>query len=319
MSEQEGTRFYDTAYGRFGDDLYGAIRAEAFGEDIGQNSWLTADEQRRFCRWLELGPASDVLEVASGSGGPALFTAAETGCRIIGVDLNAAGIAAASAAAAERDLAGRARFVEADAARPLPFADASFDAVICVDAINHLYDRGAVLRDWHRLLRPGGRALLTDPVTVTGLLRRDEMIVRGGAMGEFVLTPPGLDEQLLTDAGFVVERIEDVTDATARTATAWHAARERRAADLARREGAEEHAATQRFLAMVATLAGERRLSRFAYVARKPAGPTRVRRPRGCSSRAAPACSAAGCGRSRRPRDTTWTPPARRARPVRPG
>jgi SAM-dependent methyltransferase len=266
----DDTGWYDTTYGRFAEALYAAIRSEAFGEDIGQNSWLTADEQRTFSEWLELDSSTALLEVASGSGGPALFTVATTGCRIVGVDIHEAAVSAAKEAAREHGLAERAQFVCVDARGRLPFDDASFDAVICVDAINHLYDRADLFREWHRLVHGCGRILFTNPATVTGLLRREEMIVRSGAMGEFVFTPPGLDERLLLEAGFRDVRVEDTSENPARVASAWHAARERRAAQLDEVEGAEQNASTQRFLAAVAALARERRLSRFAYVAQRP-------------------------------------------------
>jgi SAM-dependent methyltransferase len=269
-SSDDDTGFYDAAYGRFADELFASIRREAFGEDIGQNSWLTADEQRRFCEWLGLDSSSELLEVGSGSGGPALFTVATTGCRVTGVDVHEAGVAAANAATRERGLAGRARFVCADARGRLPFGDGSFDAVICVDAIDHIYERAAVLRQWHRLVRADGRMLFTNPITVTGLLRRDEMIVRSGGMGAFVFTPPGLDERLIREAGFVDIRVEDVSENPARVASAWHMARERRARELDQVEGAEQNASTQRFLSIVAILARERRLTRYAYIARRP-------------------------------------------------
>ena len=80
MSGSENDRrYYDATYGSFADPLHAAIRAEAFGEEIGQNSWLTADEQRHFCELLGLNAGSALLEVASGSGGPALFIVAQTG------------------------------------------------------------------------------------------------------------------------------------------------------------------------------------------------------------------------------------------------
>jgi hypothetical protein len=75
------TGVFDATYSRFADDVYAEIRREAFGEDIGQTSWLTADELRRFCDTLALDSSSELLEVASGSGGPALFTVDVTGCR----------------------------------------------------------------------------------------------------------------------------------------------------------------------------------------------------------------------------------------------
>jgi SAM-dependent methyltransferase len=272
VSREDDRGFYDTSYRHFADELYGSIRSEAFGEDIGQNSWLTAEEQGAFCDWLAIEPATEVLEVGSGSGGPALFTAQTTGCRITGVDLHEDGVAAANAAARERGLADRAQFVQADARERLPFGDGSFDVAICVDAMNHLYEREHVLREWHRVVRPEGRILFTDPITVTGLLRREELILRSGAMGEFVFTPPGLDERLTREAGFDDVRVEDVTESGARVAAAWHAARERHSAELDEIEGAEANAATQRFLWTVATLARERRLSRFAYVPAPVAG-----------------------------------------------
>ena len=63
--------FYNT-YGHFTEQVLGAVREETFGRDIGQNSWLTADEYDRFINWLGLAPEHHVLEVASGSGGPAV-------------------------------------------------------------------------------------------------------------------------------------------------------------------------------------------------------------------------------------------------------
>ena len=148
-----------------------------------------------FCSRLELGQSSRLLEVASGSGGPALFTAATTGCRIIGVDIHQAGIAEGNKVARERGLAERVCFVCPNARERLSFEDGGFSAVICVDSINHLYERATLLGEWHRLVHSRGRILFTDPITLTGLLRREEMIVRSDGMGEFVFTPPGLDER----------------------------------------------------------------------------------------------------------------------------
>ena len=265
----DDTRQYDTTYRRFADELYASMRAEVFGEDIGQNSWLTANELRVFCEWLDLSGSSEVLEVASGSGGPALFMAETTGCRVTGVDIHESGVAAGVEAARERGLTERVQFVCADAREQLPFEDGTFDAVICVDAINHLFDRVAVLRDWHRVVRPGGRILFTDPITVTGLLRREEAIVRSSGMGEFVFTPPGLDERLIREAGFGDVRVEDVSENPARVGAAWVSARARHQAELDEIEGAEQNASTQQFLATVGRLARERRLSRLAYIAHR--------------------------------------------------
>src|ERR1700732_3012678 len=90
---------YNTNYGNFQTELYAQIRREAFGEDIGQNSWLTADEQDRFLEWLDLSPGATLLDVACGAGGPALRIAAITGCSVVGIDVHDQAVAAASSLA----------------------------------------------------------------------------------------------------------------------------------------------------------------------------------------------------------------------------
>src|ERR1700731_3987932 len=65
---------YNANYGNFQTELYAQIRQEAFGEDIGQNSWLTSDEQDRFLEWLDLFPGKTLPDVAFGAGGGARGT-----------------------------------------------------------------------------------------------------------------------------------------------------------------------------------------------------------------------------------------------------
>jgi cyclopropane fatty-acyl-phospholipid synthase-like methyltransferase len=262
---------YHQQYGAFAEDVFAAVRRDAFGEDFGQNSWHTADEQERFLGWLGLDPGARVVDIACGSGGPVLRLARRAGCSVVGVDVQAEGIAAAIAAAAREGLAERARFERHDANHPLPFPAASFDAVVCIDAINHLADRPAVVRGWARVLKPGGRLLFTDPIVVTGPLSNEEIAVRS-AIGFFLFVPPGYDERVLADAALEIVAVEDRTDAGARVAEHWHAARAAQEAALRAAEGEARYEAQQAFLAVVARLFGERRLSRHAYLARKPAG-----------------------------------------------
>jgi hypothetical protein len=51
---------YGASYGHFTSDVYSEIRREAFGNDIGQNSWLTLDELERFISFLNLTTSSRV-------------------------------------------------------------------------------------------------------------------------------------------------------------------------------------------------------------------------------------------------------------------
>jgi SAM-dependent methyltransferase len=55
------------------------------------------------------------------------------------------------------------RGVRADACAPLPFRDASFDALVCMEGIEHFEDQTGFLRECARVLKPGGRLILTTP------------------------------------------------------------------------------------------------------------------------------------------------------------
>ena len=261
---------FENIYSHFGEQVVTAIRAETFGRDIGQNSWLTADEYDRFISWLGLAPEGHVLEVASGSGGPALYLADRTGCRVTGIDASENGVATATRSAADAGRAQRVSFKLADANAALPFEDGTFDAVVCIDSMNHLPNRLGVLREWRRVLRAGGRALFTDPVLITGPVTNDELAVRS-SVGLFLFVPRGVNEQLVEEAGLVLVRQEDVTENAALISARWHAARQSRRDDLLRVEGEERFEGLQQFFAVVHSLTSERRLSRVAYLVEKRA------------------------------------------------
>jgi SAM-dependent methyltransferase len=266
----DASRHYDANYGNFQTDLYAQIRREAFGDDIGQSSWLTAGEQDRFLNDLNLGPGKSVLDIACGSGGPVLRIAERTGCSVIGVDVHERAISTANSLAGHRNLTERAKFQVADASSALPFPDASFDAITCIDAVNHLPNRPQIIADWARLLKPGGRLLFTDPITVTGPLTNAEITVRS-SIGFFLFVPRGYDERVIEQAGLRLLVNEDVSRNMAEIAERRRAARAARAADLREIEGDQTYEGQQEFFAVAARIAREGRLSRFLFVAEKTA------------------------------------------------
>ena len=132
----------------------------------------------------------------------------------------------------------------------------------------HLPRRLATLREWHRVTAPGARVLFTDPTIVTGLVTDSEIATRS-AVGIYVFSAPSVNEELLFQAGFEVVRREDLTENMAAMAGRWHDARERFRDDLLVDEGEATFDDIQRFLAACHVLARERRLSRYAFLARR--------------------------------------------------
>lgn len=104
-----------------------------------------------------------VLEVGTGKGMQLSFFLEQLGPRAIyaGGDVAHTPLAAARAALtpAERE---RAILVTSLAER-MPFADASFDGVFCLDVLHHATSQVAMLREMRRVLRPGGRLLCVEP------------------------------------------------------------------------------------------------------------------------------------------------------------
>src|SRR6185295_15451224 len=166
-----------------------------------------------------------VLEIGSGSGGPAVYLAGARSCRVTGVDVNEHGVANAEQLAAAKGVADRVKFSVADASKPLPFPDDSNDAMC------HLANRLEVLIDWHRVLRPGGRVLFTDAMIVTGLVSQEELAIRS-SIGRYFFLPPGENERLIRQAGFTLKSSEDLTAEAEKIAQRWHDAREQYRDDL---------------------------------------------------------------------------------------
>jgi SAM-dependent methyltransferase len=261
---------YNTSYDKFSAEVQQVVRSETYGEDIGQSSWMTAAELRHFMALLSLNQSSAVLEIGSGSGGPALFLAEAIGCQVTGLDINEFGINNSNELARERNLDSRARFQLADASQPLPFKQNTFDAIISNDAMCHVPKRLAVLKEWYRVLKPGGRMLFTDALVITGLVSHEE-IARRSSVGYYYYVSPGVNEKMIERAGFELISCDDLTSSAATVSRRWHDARANHREEMIRIEGESNFEGLQEFLWCVHALTSEGRLSRYMYLARKHA------------------------------------------------
>ena len=264
---------HDAIHARLELPVRPRVGAGTYGLDVGRSTWLTTEEWRAALDRLQLGPGSRTLDVACGSGGPALELARTTGAAVVGVDRTARrsrGRTSGHGATVSECSPASSTPIQA---RPLPFADDSFDAVTCIDAICHVPNRFAVLREWHRVLKRGGHVLFTDPLVVTGAFSSEEIALRA-SIGFFGFS--------LLDEDIRLVRQPDSTTSGSRTRPAassrWRSAGSRcghaTAPSWSRTRARRPSPGTQRFLSTVHTLAREQRLSRFTSHARATAART---------------------------------------------
>lgn len=121
------------------------------------------------CSWWLLGhavsalrmrPAERLVDLGCGRGGPGLWLARALSVRLTGVDFSAAAVEIAARRAGDFVAPDQAEFRQGTFERTgLP--DGYADGLLSIDALPFSSDRQAALREAARILRPGGRFVLT--------------------------------------------------------------------------------------------------------------------------------------------------------------
>jgi len=137
-------------------------------------------------------PNGEVVQFPAGMRQELALALVEPGEALLDVGCGRGAVAAALSPRFRRvhGVDGDAEQLEAAAARgisvlrvdldlePLPFPDASFDAVVCLEVVEHVRDPAELTREAARVLRAGGRLYLSTPnIRFAGYLRR---LVLGG-------------------------------------------------------------------------------------------------------------------------------------------
>jgi MPBQ/MSBQ methyltransferase len=158
---------------------------------------------------MGLSAKDHVLDVGCGIGGATRYIAQSIGCRVTGIDLTPAYIAAAEELARRTGLADRIAY-RVGSALAMPFADAAFDAALTLHVAMNIKDRVGLYREVARVLKPGAVFCVYD-------------VMQGGSDGlrfplpwaetpaTSHLTTPDDMRGLLDAAGFAVTEVEDRT------------------------------------------------------------------------------------------------------------
>lgn len=125
---------------------------------VGSYTRRTAENSAAFLlRYLRAD--TEVLDVGCGPGTITVGLARRTG-RVVGLDMSAEMVEASSALAASEDIANVS--FEVGSAYELPFDGGAFDVVYAHQLLQHLADPVAALREFRRVLRPGGLVAVRD-------------------------------------------------------------------------------------------------------------------------------------------------------------
>lgn len=172
-------------------------------------------------------PGERVLDAGAGTGWAALAIARRVGPagHVTGIDISEAAMEQARRKASAEGLTNTT-FQQGDVAR-LDAPAASFDAVACASVLAFLPDQAAAPREWRRVLRPGGRLLLSSfgpDVAQPMLMMMGKQLERHDGQPATLIPWPDPEQcrGLLQQAGFTsIETRSERLDYFLSSAEAW--------------------------------------------------------------------------------------------------
>ena len=119
--------------------------------------------RKRALKEIVDGTSQQILDVACGTGDStiAIAQAAGSGSRVTGVDISEGMMALVMRKAAHEGVHDRIRLQVADGEN-MPFAEGSFHRVFCAFGIRNFEHKELGLKEFYRVLKPGGKAVILE-------------------------------------------------------------------------------------------------------------------------------------------------------------
>ncbi|AOS63985.1 methyltransferase domain-containing protein [Actinoalloteichus hymeniacidonis] len=205
-------------------DLVGPALRDVWDDNCHFGYWLGDDDESsveeatdRFTDILigklGIGEGHRVLDVGCGFGKPAMRIARTTGAAVVGVTISRHQVTEATRRVEESGLGDQVSF-QLENAMKMPFPDASFDAVLAFESIIHM-DRTTALAEMARVLKPGGRLVITDMIERAPKGTEAKSVAELAFQVEVDPLPRAEDyHELLSGTDIAIEELLDVTEHT---------------------------------------------------------------------------------------------------------
>lgn len=216
------------------------IRESIWGkeEDIGQQSFITTRYLDELIRRLGIDEETHVLDVGSGAGGPTIYIASKTRCRVSGIEINDVGVEVSKKLAKNSSLEEITEFYLGDAMN-MPFEDDTFDLAISLNVMNVFEDKISLFKEVLRVLKPNGKWVF---LSGTFELPDDDEIrrklARGYLIPQFYDSLDGYRKKLKL-AGFKIEEITEYIADFWVQVKKWGDAYKKHSTEIAKEQGDE--------------------------------------------------------------------------------
>lgn len=169
---------------------------------------------QKLSKLVDIKPSDKVLDAGCGYGGTALWMSENIGCQTVGVTLVPYQVKMATKLADERGLSKKTKFLLRDFSNTNLAAN-SFDVIVGIESIVHAADKDKFVEEAFRLLRPGGRLLISEYIlndSFTDADKKDASVRRwldGWAMPSLLSAKQYSD--IMKKHGFSSVTVEDWT------------------------------------------------------------------------------------------------------------